>query len=105
MREETKTFGVAIPPPGFSVSEWSGAGTESLALALVVIFLWFFDVCGRAALDFQLSLWPDSPCHNTSQQHRQDRDGFPKFLTGPAKHATVHGYRLTEQHLINRLHG
>src|SRR2546425_6756955 len=82
MRKKTKTSVLAIPPPGFSVSEWSGAGTESLALALVVSFLWFFDVCGRAALDFQLSKAP-------TLRSSAPADDRPGAACGQIRHATT----------------
>src|SRR5438094_10109451 len=82
MREETKTFGVAIPPPGFSVSEGSGAGTESLALALVGSFLWFFYVCGRGALDFQFSKVP-------TLRSSAPADDRPGAACGQIRHATT----------------
>src|SRR5947208_14181260 len=81
MREETKTFGVAIPPPGFSVSEWSGAGA-SLALDIAVSFLWFFDVCGRAALCFQLSKVP-------TLRSSAPADDRPGAACGQIRHATT----------------
>src|SRR5439155_13565357 len=68
--------------PIFSVSEWSGAGTKSLALALVVSFLWFFDVCGRAALDFQLSKVP-------TLRSSAPADDRPGAACGQIRHATT----------------